>query len=124
MPAYEETLDALRTKLIDYLKKTEAQTSQEIISFVLTNNLRTSVENYIKKMKLFCRKIKPQEMEYSSAFDSLTKEYSKREKELENLEDFVKEVQAQLSLSNDLDYQLEVLTRYDIIDKKTKKMVD
>ena len=39
--------------------------------------------------------------------------------ELDNL---VGEVDAQLSLSDDLKYQLEVLSRYDIIDKKTNKM--
>lgn len=39
--------------------------------------------------------------------------------ELDNL---VGEVDAQLSLSDDLTYQLEVLNRYGIIDKKTNKM--
>lgn len=39
--------------------------------------------------------------------------------ELDNL---VGEVDAQLSLSDDLTYQLEVLSRYAIIDKKTNKM--
>ena len=39
--------------------------------------------------------------------------------ELDNL---VGEVDAQLSLSDDLTYQLEVLNRYNIIDKKTNKM--
>lgn len=39
--------------------------------------------------------------------------------ELDNL---IGEVDAQLSLSDDLTYQLEVLSRYDIIDKKTNKM--
>ena len=40
--------------------------------------------------------------------------------ELDNL---VGEVDAQLSLSDDLTYQLEVLNRYGIIDKKTNKMM-
>lgn len=48
----------------------------------------------------------------------------KRNKEISKLEEEVKEIEAQLSLSDDLDYQLEVLTRYGILDKKTKKMVD
>lgn len=39
--------------------------------------------------------------------------------ELDNL---IGEVDAQLSLSDDLTYQLEVLNRYGIIDKKTNKM--
>ena len=40
--------------------------------------------------------------------------------ELDNL---IGEVDAQLSLSDDLTYQLEVLSRYGIIDKKTNKMM-
>lgn len=43
-------------------------------------------------------------------------------KELNSLNELKDEVDAQLSLSDDLNYQLEVLTRYDIIDKKTKKL--
>ena len=39
--------------------------------------------------------------------------------ELDNL---IGEVDAQLSLSDDLSYQIEVLSRYGIIDKKTNKM--
>ena len=35
-----------------------------------------------------------------------------------------KEIDAQLSLSSELDYQREVLITYGILDKKTKKMVD
>ena len=42
--------------------------------------------------------------------------------ELGNLEKLINEVDAQLSLSDDLTYQLEVLNRYGIIDKKTNKM--
>lgn len=43
-------------------------------------------------------------------------------KELNSLNELRDEVDAQLSLSDDLNYQLEVLTRYNIIDKKTKKL--
>ena len=43
-------------------------------------------------------------------------------KELNSLNELKDEVDAQLSLSDDLNYQLEVLTRYNIIDKKTKKL--
>ena len=38
--------------------------------------------------------------------------------------DIKDEVEAQLSLSDDLEYQQEVLMRYGIIDKKTKKIAD
>lgn len=42
----------------------------------------------------------------------------------DNLYKIYKEVNAQLSLSDDLDYQIETLINYGILDKKTKKMVD
>lgn len=43
-------------------------------------------------------------------------------KDLKELDDLYDEVNAQLSLSNDLEYQLDVLKRYGIIDKKTEKI--
>ena len=46
----------------------------------------------------------------------------KKQDELNTLKDIKDEVEALLSLSNDLDYQEEVLTRYNIITKKTKKI--
>ena len=68
-------------------------------------------------------------LKYKINNDKLLREFNKEYNEIEleeidKLSAFVKEVDAQLSLSDDLDYQLEVLTRYGIIDKKTKKMVD
>jgi hypothetical protein len=83
MAAYEETLDALKTKLLEYLKRSENSSSQEPLTFSLLNSLRKSVLSYTKKMNLICNNIKPQEQSYTSAFDSLSKEYSKKEKELE-----------------------------------------
>lgn len=83
MAAYEETLDALKTKLLEYLKRSENSSSQEPLTFSLLNSLRKSVLSYTKQMNLICNKIKPQEQSYTSAFDSLSKEYSKKEKELE-----------------------------------------
>lgn len=46
-------------------------------------------------------------------------EYGNKEKEIQ---DIVEEVEAQLSLSNDLEYQKEVLTNYGILDKTTGKI--
>ena len=40
------------------------------------------------------------------------------------IDDTREEVEAQLSLSDDLKYQQEVLERYNIISKKTKKISD
>lgn len=45
-----------------------------------------------------------------------------KEEEYNELNKLVEEVEAQLSLSDDLEYQLDVLKRYDIINKKTKKV--
>lgn len=44
------------------------------------------------------------------------------EQERKELHDLIKEVEAQLSLSDELEYQLDVLKRYDIINKKTNKV--
>lgn len=45
-----------------------------------------------------------------------------RNKEIKDINDLVEEVEAQLSLSSDLEYQKEVLITYGIIDKKTGKI--
>lgn len=41
-----------------------------------------------------------------------------KEKELKYLHDIVEEISSQLSLSDDKDYQVEILTRYGILDEK------
>lgn len=46
----------------------------------------------------------------------------KRDDELKELDLLRQEVEAQLSLSNDKDYQIEVLKNYGILDKKTGKL--
>ena len=51
-------------------------------------------------------------------------EYNINYKKLRDLDELKKEIEALLSLSDDLEYQVEVLTRYGVLDKKTKKMVD
>ena len=51
--------------------------------------------------------------------DKYNNEY---EEEINSLNEIRNEVDAQLSLSDDLNYQMEVLTRYDILDKKTNKV--
>lgn len=83
MAAYLDTLDALKTKLLEFLKRSENQSSAEPLTFALLNNLRKSVLEHTKKMNAICNKIKPQKQSYSTAFDSLSKEYSKKEKGLE-----------------------------------------
>lgn len=51
-----------------------------------------------------------------------SKYFEEKQREIDEVTKLASEVDAQLSLSDDLTYQLEVLSRYDIIDKKTNKM--
>lgn len=60
--------------------------------------------------------------EYRLKNKIVSKYIENKEQELKELSDLVKEVEAQLSLSDDLEYQLDVLKRYDIINKKTNKV--
>lgn len=67
-------------------------------------------------------------IKYCLDLDKLKEEFEveyliKRNEELKEIEDIREEVEAQLSLSDDLKYQQEVLERYGIINKKTKKIV-
>lgn len=67
-------------------------------------------------------------IKYCIDYERIDKEFeeeyrNKRDEELKEIKDIKDEVEAQLSLSNDLEYQQEVLKRYNIIDKKTKKIV-
>lgn len=56
-----------------------------------------------------------------SLYREIEKKYDNQAREeLEELQKFVEEVKASLSLSDDKDYQLEVLKNYEIIDKKGK----
>lgn len=57
--------------------------------------------------------------------DNFVKEIlPKRQEELYELKELTDEINAQLSLSNDLEYQQEILINYGVLDKKTKKLVD
>lgn len=66
---------------------------------------------------------------YKINYDKLSDEFVdefvlERNEKLRELDELKKEIDAQLSLSNELEYQVDVLTRYGVLDKKTKKMVD
>lgn len=66
---------------------------------------------------------------YKINYDKLNDEFlenyvAERDEKLHELNELRKEIDAQLSLSSELDYQREVLTTYGILDKKTKRMVD
>lgn len=66
---------------------------------------------------------------YKINYDKLNDEFlenyvAERDEKLHELNELRKEINAQLSLSSELDYQIEVLTTYGVLDKKTKRMVD
>lgn len=62
-------------------------------------------------------------IDYDKIHKDFRANYSKdKENEIEELNKIKEEVEAQLSLSNDLQYQQEILERYNIITKKTKKI--
>lgn len=68
-------------------------------------------------------------IKYDIDFDKLSREFTdkhikEKQGELKELAKIREEVEAQLSLSNELNYQQEVLIQYNIIDKKTKKIVE
>lgn len=68
-------------------------------------------------------------IKYDIDFDKLSCEFTdkhikEKQGELKELAKIREEVEAQLSLSNELKYQQDVLIQYNIIDKKTKKIVE
>lgn len=63
-------------------------------------------------------------IDYAKLNDEFRGKYlGERNKKLRDLDELKKEIEALLSLSDDLEYQVDVLTQYGVLDKKTKKMV-
>lgn len=100
---------------------------------------KTLVENFEKEQEALFKTVENFDNDYLvPSYDSNLYKYSISElktrsslmatyeddkaNEIEKLKELVAEVDAQLSLSEDLNYQMEVLTRYDILDKKTNKV--
>ena len=107
----------------------------------LINAYRTLIEDFEKSMKDLYEQDDNQEQniikelycDYSYKYglnrvlisDMFYEKYrDEMQERSNNLYKTYKEVNAQLSLSDDLDYQIETLINYGILDKKTKKMVD
>lgn len=91
---------------LESLYKMDKATEQ----FVLKENAPNNVVKYY--------------IDYERIDKEFEEEYrNKRDEELKEIKDIKDEVEAQLSLSDDLEYQQEVLKRYNIIDKKTNKIV-
>lgn len=88
-------------------------------------NCEENIEkNYIKDNNL-SESMYKYKINYDKLNDEFLEEYViERDNKLRELDELKREINAQLSLSTDLEYQLEVLTRYGVLDKKTKKMVN
>lgn len=85
-------------------------------------NFDKATEQFVLINNAPCNVIK-----YKVDVDKIDKEFNeiyceRIKKAYKEIDDIREEVEAQLSLSDDLEYQQEVLIRYGIIDKKTKKI--
>lgn len=126
----EEIIDKYEKKEKEYFTKNElANKFNELIEKFENDldDLYTSVENFDNDY--IVQRYDENNYKYKVNTDKLSKEFEekyieKRNKELTKLDNEIKEISAQLSMSDDLDYQVEVLTRYGVLDKKTKKMAD
>ena len=120
-------------------KKYEEKIDNDLNSIDIIKQYKTLIKNFEKEQESLFKTIENFDNDYlvpscdsncykyklntSSAKKELMDKYREEwEKELSSLYELTAEVDAQLSLSEDLNYQMEVLTRYDIIDKKTNKV--
>lgn len=103
---YKEIIERFENELEELYESEENQEQNYIVN-TMTNNLYEYNIDYKKLNDEF-----------------LDKYISERDEKLHELNELRKEINAQLSLSADLEYQLDVLTRYGVLNKKTKKMVD
>lgn len=127
-----------RDKIIDEYKEKEVEFYNNKYSVVesfneLVEQFNEDLENLYKMDKateqfVLTENAPNNVIKYCLDLDKLKEEFEaeyliKRNEELKEIEDIREEVEAQLSLSDDLKYQQEVLERYEIISKKTKKIV-
>lgn len=120
-------------------KKYEEKIDNDLNSIDIIKQYKTLIENFEKEQESLFKTIENFDNDYlvpscdsncykyklntSSAKKELMDKYREEwEKELSSLYELTAEVDAQLSLSEDLNYKMEVLTRYDILDKKTNKV--
>lgn len=103
---YKEIVERFENELEELYKSEE-----NIEKVYITDELTESMYKY--------------KINHDKLSDEFVDEYiSERANKLHELDELRKEINAQLSLSNDLEYQLDVLARYGVLNKKTKKMVD
>ena len=126
-------------KLEEIHKKYEEKVDNDFNNIDVVKQYKTLIENFEKEQEALFKTVENFDNDYLvPSYDSNLYKYSISElkvkdslmatyeddkaNEIEKLKELVAEVDAQLSLSDDLNYQMEVLTRYDILDKKTNKV--
>lgn len=126
-----------RDKVIDKYEKLEEEFNKKEYSIVesfneLVEKFNNDLENLYKLDKVSEQFVLEENApsnvyKYRIDYDKLRNEFvekyiSERNKELDKIEEKYKEVNAQLSLSDNLDYQIDILSRYGILTKKDKKI--
>lgn len=123
----------------EIIEKYDEKIDNDFNDIEVVKQYKTLIENFEKEQEMLYKTVENFDNDYLlSSCDANCYKYTLNEsciktelankykdeyqKELNSLNKLNDEVNAQLSLSDDLNYQLEVLTRYNIIDKKTKKL--
>lgn len=129
---YDRKREEIEEKYID-------KVNNDFDNIEIIKQYKTLIENFEKEQEALFKTVENFDNDYLvPSYDSNLYKYSISElktrsslmatyeddkaNEIERLKELVEEVDAQLSLSDDLNYQMEVLTRYDILDKKTNKV--
>lgn len=129
---YDRKREEIETKYID-------KVNNDFDNIEIIKQYKTLIENFEKEQEALFKTVENFDNDYLvPIYDSNLYKYSisrlkvkdslmatyedEKANEIEKLKELVAEVDAQLSLSEDLNYQMEVLTRYDILDKKTNKV--
>lgn len=129
---YDRKREEIEEKYID-------KVNNDFDNIDVVKQYKTLIENFEKEQEALFKTVENFDNDYLvPSYDSNLYKYSISElkvkdslmatyeddkaNEIEKLKELVAEVDAQLSLSEDLNYQMEVLTRYDILDKKTNKV--
>ena len=129
---YDRKREEIEEKYID-------KVNNDFDNIEIIKQYKTLIENFEKEQEALFKTVENFDNDYLvPSYDSNLYKYSISElktrsslmatyeddkaNEIEKLKELVEEVDAQLSLSEDLNYQMEVLTRYDILDKKTNKV--
>lgn len=103
---YKEILDRFENELEELYESEENQEQNYIINTMTYNLYEYNID-------------------YKKLNNEFVEEYIiERDERINELNELRKEIDAQLSLSDELEYQVDVLMRYGVLDKKTKKMVD